>query len=508
MSSVSDNNKRIAKNAVMLYIRMAVTMIFGFFMTRELLAALGVIDYGLVDVIGGIVAMFSFLSGTLSIAASRFFNYELGRQNLTRLKQTFNLTQLIYSCLIIILLILAETIGIWVLKYKLVIPPERMEVSFWFFQFSVIAFLLNVATIPYNALLIAYENMRAYAWICMGEAATKLGAVYLLYIDAFDRLVFYGVLFGLFGLLHFVVYWLVCRACYPESKTAFYWNSQRFVELITFSGWNLFGAAAGLFSNILVNVLLNNFFGPVVNAARGVAFQFSGAVSGFVQNFLTAVNPQIIKYYAAGDITQVHELAMRAARMGYFLLFFAGLPAILEMHFVFGIWLNETPPHAVLFAQLGLLQVLVDSFSLPLRTVAQASGRVALYQSVVGGMMWMNFPVSWIVLKLGCPPEVTMLSAIGLSIICLGLRLILVRRSTKLPVRKFVYKVLLPSGLATIIASILPLIIVSFMNESWYRFIYVGITCAVSASISIFLVGLTQDERSLLLNFVKTRIKI
>lgn len=509
-SSVSANNRRIAKNTLALYLRMAFTMCVGIFTTRVLLGALGVTDYGLVNVIGGIVTMFSFLAGTMSTSCSRFFNFELGQKNFVRLKQTFNLIQLIYFALVLILLLLAETVGVWFLENRLVIPPERTSAAFWFFQFSVVTFLLSTAAIPYSALIISHENMKAYAWITIFESAARLGIVYLLSLSSFDRLAFYGVLLTLVGVIHFSLNYLVCRRRYPESRAGFFWEKKRFVELIAFGGWNLWGAMSGLFTNIFVNVLLNNYFGSAVNAARAVAMQISAAITGFTQNFLTATNPQIIKYYAAGDIAQSQLLTLRASRMGFFLLFFFAFPAWLLMPFVLGVWLESVPAHAVWFARLILIQVLIDAFSYPLMTQAQASGKIALYQSVVGGTLWMNLPISWIALKFfGAPPEAVVLVAIGISCVCLLLRLILVRRCARLPLRAFVKETLVPALSAALAAAAVPACLARFVVPApgWTQFFVVGFACVFCAVPAIGFFGFTRDERATMSAFIGNKLK-
>lgn len=510
MTSAINNNKRIIKNASLLYVRLGLTIIIGFITTRKILQALGVIDYGLVNVIGGVVTMFSFLSGTMSLASSRFFNFELGQGNQKKLKQIFNLTQLIYIGLLIILLILAETVGLWLVNHKVVVPVERMGAALWFFHFSVIAFLSNMALVPYQALVLAHENMKAFAWICMGESIAKLGIAYLLIFitSNLDHLVLYGAFWCLLAIALFLGYYIICHYNYPESKFSFYWDPKLFQEILSFSSWNLFGAVAGLFSNVLVNLLLNNFFGPAVNAARGVALQLSTAIASFGQNFMTAVNPQIIKYYAAHDIEQVHILAMRASRLGYLLILFIGLPAIFEMEFVLKTWLGVIPAHTILFAQLMIVRILIETFSYPLLTVAQASGRVALYQVVVGVTIWLNLPLSYYILKLGAPPEATVLIAISLGIICLILRLFLVHRCSGLAIHKFLRNVLIRSGLVTLIAPIFPYLAEYFLEPTWERFLLVCVLCVISVGLCSLFVGLSHDERKGIILAIKDKLKI
>ncbi|MGN0860332.1 MAG: lipopolysaccharide biosynthesis protein [Candidatus Spyradosoma sp.] len=508
--NVSENNRRIAKNTLVLYARMAFTMCLGVFTTRVLLGALGVTDYGLVNVLAGVVSMFGFLSGTMSTACSRFFNFELGRKDFVRLKQTFNLTQLIYVGLVVVLLLLSETVGLWFFENKVVVPPERADAAFWFFQFSVFTFLLSTLSIPYSSLIVSHENMKAFAWITIFEASARLGIIYLLSLSSFDRLAFYGALMMLVGVVHFSLNWLVCRRSYAESRTGFFWEKKRFVELVAFGGWNLWGAMSGLFTNVFINVLLNNYFGSAVNAARAVAQQVSGAVTSFTQNFLTATNPQIVKYYAAGEISQSHLLTMRASRMGFFLLFFIALPAWLLMPFVLELWLDPVPAHALWFTRLILIQVLIDAFSYPLMTQAQASGKVALYQSVVGGVLWLTLPIAWVALRFfAAPPESVACVSIGISCVCLWLRLILIRRCAKLSVRAFVKKTLVPAGLAACAAAVVPAALARFVVPApgWTQFFVVGFACVFCTVPAIAFLGFTRDERDSIFRLVRSRLE-
>ncbi len=505
---ISADNKRIAKNTLMLYCRMAVTMSLGIFTTRVLLEALGVVDYGLVNVIGGIVAMFSFLSGMMSSACSRFYNFEIGRKDFVRLRQTFNLVQLFYVFLVLLLFVLAVTVGVWFLVNRIVVPPDRVEASFWFFQFSTASFLIDIFSIPYSALIISHENMKAFSWISIFESVSRLGIVYLIYISNSDHLVFYGAMLLGISIAHFSLNFLVCQIRYKESRPGFYWEKEHAKELIFFGGWNFFGSIAGLFSNVLVNVLLNNYFGPAVNAARAVASQLSGAISAFTGNFLRATNPQIVQHFASGEIEKSHLLTIRASRVGFLLIFFFTCPAWLLAPFALEIWLHDVPEHAIWFTRLILIQSLIDSFSFPLMTQAQASGRIALYQSVVGGMIWMTLPVCWVLLKFfKTPPEGVICASIAISSINLCLRLILVRRCAKLSIRAFAKNAFIPAISAGTAAAIVPAIICFCVvpESSWTQFFVVGFSFVFCAIPAIALLGFTKFEREILFAFAKQK---
>lgn len=500
------NNKRIAKNTIMLYVRLLIVMAITFFSSRELLSALGEIDYGLVNVISGIVTMFSFLSGMLTSAVSRYLTYDIGRNDIESLKKTFNITQIIYIGLCIILFILSETVGLWFFKSKIIIPDTRLNASFWFYQYSIISFLLQILIIPYNSLVIAHENMKAYAYISITQAILKLLIIYMLHFKYFDSLTSYGALLAFIYVITLIAYVLICKKKYPESCFNYYWNKSLFKELLVFSGWNLFGAISGLFSNVLVNVLLNNFYGSAVNAAKSVATQVASAVSGFMNNFLVAARPQITKYWSTGNKLEMYELVYRIAKFGYYLMLIMAMPVLFETNFLFGIWLKQIPNYAIVFSRLIIISILIDTLSNPLMTAAQATGKIALYQLVVGTVNWSNLPFSWLCLSYGFPPQSTMWVAIGINLICLFLRLILVSRVTQMPVLKFIYKVVIRVSIVTIAAMILPLFFKRYaINGSLYSLIQC-VLCVFSSLISIALLGLDFDERNKIFGLIKNRL--
>ena len=502
------NNKRIAKNTILLYIRLLVVMGLAFFTSRELLAVLGEVDYGLSNVIAGVVAMFSFLSNMMTSAASRYFTFEIGRKNYEALKKVFNLTQLIYYILFFVILILSETIGLWFFNNKIVIPEARFNASFWFLQFSAVTFLIGILIIPYNSLIIAHENMKVFSIIGIFDALSKLIIIYIIQFSKFDQLAYYGAMLAVVALCSLLANYVVCKKEYPESKFRFYWDKNLFVEILSFSGWNLFGAISGLFTNVFVNVLLNNYFGAAVNAARGMATQVSSAVSGFMQNFLTAAKPQIIKYWSSGDKQAMYMLIARTAKFGFFLMLFMALPVLFETEALLGIWLKKVPDYTAIFTRLVVIGVLIDTLSYPLMTAAQATGKVALYQSVVGSMLWMNLPISWLFLKAGYPPQSTSWVAISISIVCLFLRLVLVRRVTGLPIRLFFKSVILPTSFVTVLSLLLPFYVLREMVSGYFRILIQSAACIFSIGSSIMLLGLSSTERNKIIGAIKIKLNI
>lgn len=505
----SQNNKRIAKNTLMLYVRMAITMCISIFTTRVLLQALGETDYGLVNLIGGVVMMFSFISGTMNTAVSRYITFELGRGDRCRLKQVVNLSQLIFFALIVLLLFFGETLGLWFFKTYLVLPPERADSAFWFFQFSIFAFLLSIANTPFIALVIAHEDMKIFAWASIFESITKLLIVYLLYLSSLDHLVLYGALLILISLMHFAIYFIVCYLKYPESRFSYFFEKNLFKSLMFFGGWNIWGALSNLFTNIFVNVLLNNYFGPITNTARGISNQLSSAIASFTGNFFTAVNPQITKYYAANELEQSYLLTMLSSRFGFFLMYLILLPVWLLCPFMLNLWLGTVPAYTICFLRLILIQLQIDSISYPLMTLAQASGRIALYQSVVGGTLWLNLPFTWIMFHLGFSPWTFGVVAVLISLLCMVLRLVLVHRCARLPLMDYVSKVLIPVGRVLVVAAILP-VSMNFLlfddDPGFYQFITVSVICVISCISAVFVFGVSKEERVVFLKIARQRL--
>ncbi len=487
----------------MLYFRMLLTMGVSLFTVRVVLDTLGTVDYGLYNVVGGIVTMFAFLSGTMASASQRFFAFELGRRNYDQLKKTFSMTMTIYAIIAVIILLLAETVGLWFMNNKMTIPPERMEAARWVYQFSILSFMMTMFTVPYNAAIIAHERMKVYAYVSIIEVSLKLLIVYLLLVFSYDKLKLYAVLMFAVTTFTTLIYRTYTQRKFSECSYSFYWDTVLFKEIVTYSGWNLFGALAGIFNNQGVNIVLNIFFGPVVNAARGVAFQVNSAINQFVQNFMTATRPQIIKYYAANEKQQMLKLVFQSSKFSFFLLFILSMPVLLETKFIFTLWLKEVPEYTVIFTQLIIIAALIDSLSYPLMTAAQATGRIKKYQSVVGGVMILNLPISYIFLKIGYPPETVFILAIANSTVCLGLRLLLLKSMVGLPVRGFLTHVISRILISGILSYIIPFFLVNNLNEGFIRFLITTTVSITTALLAIYTIGLGSDEKKYLVQIIR-----
>jgi O-antigen/teichoic acid export membrane protein len=499
----TDNNKRIVKNTTMLYFRMFLTMIVSLFTVRIVLKTLGVVDYGIYNVVGGIVLMFSFLSNTMASASQRFFAFDLGRNDIHQLKKTFCLTIIIYAIIAVIVLLLAESIGLWFMNTKMVIPLDRMGAANWIYQFSILSFLITIMTIPYIATIIAHENMKVFAYVSIIEVILKLVIVYFLVYFSFDKLKLYASLMFIVTCIITYIYRTICKRKYVECNFQFYWDKSLFNTLIRYSGWNLFGAVAGVFNNQGINILLNLFFGPIVNTARAIAYQVNASVNQFVLNFYTAVSPQITKYYATDEKEKMIKLVFQSSKLSYFLIFLISMPILLETKFIYAIWLKEIPQYVIIFTRLVIICTMIDSLSYPLMTAAQATGKIKKYQVVVGGMLLLNLPISYCFLKLGFLPQVTMYIAIFISIICLFLRLWLLKYMVGLSLKEYSKKIILVVLSISIVAYLLPYILTLYMIESFKRFIIVGFTGLIIAVLAIFIIGLSKDEQKFIFHQIK-----
>lgn len=491
----SENNKRIAKNTITLYFRMLLTMAVTLYTSRIVLNMLGVEDFGIYNVVGGFVAMFGFLNGAMASATQRFLAFEIGRNDKIQLRNVFSMSVTIHFLIAFIILVFAESIGLWFVNTQLTIPVERMEAARWVYQFSILILIVNIVSVPYNAMIIAHERMNVFAWVSIAEVSLKLLIVFVLQWFGFDKLKFYAVLMFGVALLIRLIYGMYCNRKFKESRFRLYWDKPLFKTLINYAVWNLWGNVANVIMGQGVNILLNIFFGPVVNAARGIAFQVKAAVNQFVQNFQMALNPQIIKSFATEDIEYMHQLIFRGAKYSFFLLFAMSLPIILETEILLKLWLIKVPEFTVIFTRLVLINILIDSISGPLMTAAQASGKIKLYQGVVGGLLIFNLPVSYLFLKLNYSPEITLYVSIGISIFALLSRLKIISPLVGLNILNYFKEVVFRIFPVALISMIIPIIIRTYFQEGLVRLMITGFSSLIFVGITIYFVGLGKEEQ-------------
>lgn len=496
MSEISSNNKRIAKNTLLLYARMLMLMFIALFTSRVNLQSLGIVDYGIYNVVGGIVVMFSVLSGSLSAAISRFLTYELGKGDIEKLKCVFSSSVTIQFILSGIIILLAETIGLWFLNEKMVIPPNRIIAANWVYQFSVLTFVLNLISIPYNAAIIAHERMSAFAYITIFEAIGKLLIAYVIFIVIFDKLICFSAMICIIGVIIRVIYGWYCKRHFKECSFQFMYDQSLFKKMFGFAGWNFLGASSDIFRDQGGNILINMFFGPSANAARGIAVQVNTAVIGFVKNFTTAINPQITKSYASGDREYMMNLVFQGARFSFYILLILSLPIIINTPYLLHLWLGNVPEHTENFVRLVLVFSLSETLSYTLITSMLATGNIKNYQLVVGGLALLNLPLCYLCFKFGAPIESIYVVAIVISVVCEAARLFMLRRMIKLPVKKFLNQVYFKVILVSVLASFAPVALYLYSNGSIWLFILNCLVCLISSVFCILFVGCNSDERS------------
>lgn len=493
---VSDN-KRIAKNTIFLYIRMMVVMLVSLYTSRVILDTLGASDYGIYNVVGGIVTIVSFLNSALGGSTSRFLTFALGEKNLNKQKSTFGACLNLHIGVALLVLILGETIGLWFFYEKMVIPDDRMVAAFWVYQFSILTTMVSFTQVPYNASLIAHEEMSIYAYVGLYEALSRLVIAYVITISPIDNLIFYGLLLlintvavQLFYRLYAIKHFVECRFSIVKDKTLY-------KKLLNYSGWDLFGNLALVCQGEGVNLLLNVFFGPIVNAARAIAFQIQGAVTQFVSNFMTAVRPQVIKNYAEGNINKMYTMTFYAAKFSYILMLALVVPIICEIRFILSIWLgNAVPDETALFAVIVLITYTWRTFHIAALMPYHAIGKIKTGNITIGSLMIATLPIGYVLFKLGCPAYSIFLAIFAIEIVSVFAMYWLIHRYEYFPYWYVFTKILLPCGLVTLCTIILPTLITNLMEDGWCRLFTVGFSTEISLLLSALYLGLNKEERT------------
>ncbi len=416
-------------------------MLISLYTSRVVLEQLGENDYGIYGVVGGVVTMFSIISASLSSAIGRFITFELGRENPERLKMIFSTSIWILIGLGGIIVLLLETGGVWFVNCKMNINPSRLTAANWVLQCSTVNFLVNMLSVPYNAAIIAHERMNAFAYIGILEVLLKLGVALLLFIPTFDSLIVYSILLAASSVIIRLIYGIYCKRHFAECRFEFTFNKSIFKEMLGFSSWSFIGSSSAILKDQGVNIIINLFCNTAVNAARSLSTQVNAAVYGFAQNFMLAVNPQIIKSYASGHIEEMFDLAFKSSRLSYYLLLCLSTPIIVAMPYILGIWLTMIPPYTISFTRLTLILGMFEVISLPLQFMNQASGKIKVYQLTVGGIQMLNFPLAYLLLRNHFSPNSVYILAIILSQVCLAARLAILRVSISLPVKRFLLDV-------------------------------------------------------------------
>ena len=495
MSETSSANKRIAKNTLVLYVRMLFTMGISLFTSRVILQTLGVEDYGISSVVGGVISMFTFINAAMVSSTQRYLNFELVRGDANQLRSVFSTSLQIHALIALAIIVLSETVGLWFLNEKLVIPEARMNAAMWVYQCSILSCAVSIMSTPYNAVIVAHEKMSAFAYISILDVSLKLLVVYLLVVLPFDKLIILSILTLLVQLFIRYIYTLYCHRHFPESYFQFRFNKTLFKEMFGFAGWSFWGNLAAILYTQGLNMMLNIFFGPIVNAARGIAVQVQSAVQQFVGGFQTALNPQITKNYASNNLPQMHSLMFRSARFSFLLLFFLSLPVLMETNFILTLWLKTVPDDAVIFTQIMICISLIYTTANPCIIANQATGKVKIYQMVVGGILLLILPISYVVLKLGAPAYSVFIVHFCIESLAQFSRMYMLRKLIHLPLWQYMKNIYIPIVSTVAIAIILPLVVRMQVAEGWLRFLAVGFTCVLSVGASSYFIGFTKQER-------------
>lgn len=504
------NNKRIAKNTLLLYLRMLFLLVLNLYTSRVILQVLGVENYGIYNVVGGIVVVFSFLNGAMTSSTQRFLNYDLAKEDIAELRNTFFTAVTIHILIALAILLLSETLGLWFLNVKMNIPDERMIAANVVFQCSIITMMVNIISVPYNALIIAHERMSAFAYISIIEAILKLTVVYLLYISSFDKLIVYAVLLAIISFVIRYIYTRYCKNKFEESHFKFKIDclqKDKLKKMGSFAGWNMFGNLALICVTQGLNILLNLFFGPVVNAARAVAVQVQGTVQQFSANFQTALNPQIVKSYAKSNFDYLYSLLYRGCKFSFFVVLIFALPLFLTADEVLCLWLKTPPAQSAEFLQVIMLTSLIDCLSNPLNNVINATGRIKSFQIINGILMLSVVPVSYILLLFINNALIVFIIQGCFTLITHFVKLRFVNTLIGMPVVSYVRNVYVPIMAVMTLSCILPLWYHVNASNNIISFFLTCAICELSIFGSVFSFGLDNNERKMILSKLKNAIK-
>lgn len=501
------DNRRIAKNTAYLYVRTFVTMVVTLYTSRKILEALGVEDFGILNVVGGIIALMAFINSSMSVATQRFLTYELGRLDGGDFNRVFNISIKVHLLIAGVVLLLAETAGLWFVNTHLNIPAGRMGAANWIYQASVLSAILGIIQTPYNASIVSHEHMHIYAYVGLGETFVKLAIVLCMLFYPYDRLAIWGFAFFAVQLGVSLIYRWYCIRHFDNCKfRPKVWDSKQFKSMLGFTGWNMFGTVAWTLKDQGASILLNIFGGPVFNAARGISSQVTGAVRNLIGGFQTAVNPQITKNYASGNKETTCRLLCKSSKISYFLMLIISVPILAEIDYILGIWLVEVPRMAALFTRLVILESLFDTLAGPMITSLMATGRIKWYQITVGSILLLNIPISYLLLRAGFHIATPLVVSIVFMLLGNASRIIFCRNMLGLSIRQYIRTVIGPIVVVSLLSAIPVTIIMSSMEQGLARLAVNVAVCVTSVSLICFFIGLTKGERHFIINAVRPRL--
>ena len=500
----SVDNKRIAKNTLVLYVRMIFVLLVSLYSTRAILNALGVVDYGIYNVVAGFVSMFAFLNSSMTNTIQRFFNYERGCADSGNLNKIYITSIQIQSLLGIVIVVILEFVGLWYIYTKMVIPVERVTAAMYVFQFSVISLLFLIFQIPYVAAVVAHEKMEFYAVVSIIDALFKLLIAIGLQYISYDRLVYYGLLMLMISLANIILYYVYAKRKFEEIIYHHHFYKQQFKNMLAFSGWNVFGAFAYTMQGQGLNMLMNAFFGPIVNAARGVAYQVQAALSGFTENVAVAFKPQLVESYALNEFERTKNLMYSMSKLGYLMVFVLSLPILLEINYILKVWLGGVvPEHTATFTVLVLFNMACSSLNLPISQTVQAVGKIRKYQMIRSVIVVSALPISWMAFACGAQAYMAFVILLFINFINQPISMFLLRKIFAYSYREYINRVILPCILFSIVTPVLPFVVHSVLDESFVRLMVVGTLSVVMSVIFIYLIVMTENEKVLINGFIK-----
>ncbi len=501
MANISENNKRITKNTLLLYFRMLFMMAVNLYTSRVILNTLGVVDYGINNVVGGVIAMLGFLTGSLGAASSRYITYDLGKGDMALMRETFGNILSIHFILAGIVFVVSETLGLWFMSTQLQIPPERETAAMWVYQFSIFSSVLAVISVPYNATIIAHEKMSAFAYISIADAVLKLLIVYLLVVIPYDKLIVYAILFFCIQAFDRIVYGIYCSRHFDETRTKPRYNGKLFKEIFVFAGWSMNGSLAVIGYTQGLNILLNIFFGPAINAARGIAVQVQTVVQNFCSNFQMAFNPQLTKCYAQNNLQYMHQLLTASSKYSFYILWMLILPIMYIAPQILKWWLGVVPDYTISFLRIILIVGIVTGLSKPLVTSIHATGNIKQFQIIEGCMMLSIVPIAYITLKFTkAPPESVFLIHLVIEILTQYARMRIVLKNICMPISDYMKGVISPILKVVVLSPILPTIVYFFIKQTICLCILICFTSLINILIVVYFCGCTPHEKNVAKN--------
>ncbi len=505
-NTIQENNKRIAKNTIYLYIRMLATMLIGLYTSRVVIRVLGIEDYGLYNVVGGFVGMLTLFNGLLAGGSSRFITFYLGKGNESRLREVFSACITIHLVMGLLILIFGETIGLWFVNNKLTIDEARMDAANWVYQFALFSTFISVVQTPYSASVLAHEKMSAFAYLAIFDVVVKLAMVFMLLVIPFDKLISYAVFYFIINILVFCLHYIYCMRNFAECTFKMGFDKRLYKDMFVYTGWNTVGAIAFMAKDQGVNVLLNIFFGTIVNGARGIAMTISGIVNQFITNFQNSAAPQIIKYYSSGDTKQMNSLICNTAKYATYIFMIIAIPVFIEADTLLDLWLGEVPLYSVWFVRLTILQTLVMSIDGPVGRGIHAFGKMML-PNLTSALIYMSIlPISWVAIKMGASPIVVYWVTVSVYPMVLLCDLWILHRFSGFDVMHFLRDTVVRCVTYCILIGVIPYAIHSQMQPSFARLILVSGISAIFSLLIIYYSGISKHLRQQVLEKIKAKL--